>query len=174
MSAAALKAPHASVLASADTREFVTLHIADQLFGVQVGDIHDVFALQQLTPVPGAGEEIAGILNLRGRIVTAIDARARLGLPKRPNGYAGMMAVGVERDGEAFGILVDTVGDVLRLEDSRFEPNPVNLDAHWQSVSKGVYRLDGSLLITLDIARILTPRNAPTGTAASGDEQQQS
>lgn len=160
MSAAALKTPQASVLHSNDTREFVTLHIADQLFGVQVGDIHDVFALQQLTPVPGAGASIAGILNLRGRIVTAIDARARLGLPKRENGYAGMMAVGVERNGEAYGILVDAVGDVLRLEDGRFEPNPVNLDELWQQVSKGVYRLEGSLLITLDIERILNINDA--------------
>jgi purine-binding chemotaxis protein CheW len=170
MSAAALKTPkqtaQQSLLASADTREFVTLHIADQLFGVQVGDIHDVFALQQLTPVPGAGPAIAGILNLRGRIVTAIDARARLGLPPRPNGYAGMMAVGVERDGEAFGILVDAVGDVLRLDDSRFEPNPVNLDALWQQVSKGVYRLDGSLLITLDINRILSMPSDGSAQAA--------
>jgi purine-binding chemotaxis protein CheW len=143
-------------LAASGTKEFVTLNIADQLFGVHVGDIRDVFALKSLTPVPGSKPEIAGVLNLRGRIVTAIDARRRLGLQSRPAGYAGMMAVGVELGGEAFGILVDSVGEVLRMADSDCEPNPVNLDATWKTISQGVYRLDGKLLITLDIERFLS------------------
>lgn len=142
-------------LAATGTKEFVTVHVGDQLFGVQVTDIRDVFALKSLTPVPGSRPEIAGVLNLRGRIVTAIDARRSLGLPARPQGYAGMMAVGVERGGEAFGILVDSVGEVLRLDDTSCEPNPVNLDAVWKTISSGVYRLEGKLLITLDIDRLL-------------------
>lgn len=155
MSALAL-ADSASAIAAAGTQEFVTVHVANQLFGVAVTDIQDVFALQGLTPVPGARPEIAGVLNLRGRIVTAIDARRRLGLPTRPEGYKGMMAVGVEHNGEAFGVLVDQVGEVLRLADADFEPNPVNLDPVWKDVSHGVYRLHGKLLMTLDIARLLT------------------
>jgi purine-binding chemotaxis protein CheW len=142
-------------LASTDVKEFVTLHIGDQLFGVQVTDIRDVFALKSLTPVPGSKPEIAGVLNLRGRIVTAIDARCRLGLGARPEGYSSMMAVGVELNGEAFGVLVDGVGEVLRLSDSQCEPNPVNMDANWKAISQGVYRLEGKLLITLDIERLL-------------------
>jgi purine-binding chemotaxis protein CheW len=155
MSALAYKSDSALALATAGTKEFVTVHVADQLFGVEVTDIQDVFSLQQLTPVPGARPEIAGVLNLRGRIVTAIDARRRLGLPARPEGFKGMMAVGVEHGGEAFGILVDAVGEVLRLDDSAFEPNPVNLDPNWKEVSQGVYRLDGRLLMTLDIDQLL-------------------
>jgi purine-binding chemotaxis protein CheW len=149
-------------LSDSGSSEFVTVYVGDQLFGVQVTDIRDVFALKSLTPVPGSKPEIAGVLNLRGRIVTAIDARCRLGLPKRPEGYTGMMAVGVELNGEAFGILVDKVGEVLRLSDSQCEPNPVNLDANWKGVSHGVYRLDETLLITLDIERLLafTPAQA--------------
>ena len=142
-------------MASAGTKEFVTIHVCGQTFGIQVIDIRDVFALKTLTPVPGAKREIAGVLNLRGRIVTAIDIRRRLGLPDRPEGYAGMMAVGVECHGEAFGLLVDSVGEVLQLEDDACEPNPVNLDPIWKSISQGVYRLEGKLLITLDIDSLL-------------------
>ncbi|GIU67839.1 chemotaxis protein CheW [Candidatus Phycosocius spiralis] len=142
-------------LAKVGTKEFVTVHVADQLLGVQVTDIQDVFSLKSLTPVPGARPEIAGVLNLRGRIVTAIDARQRLGLPQRPQGYAGMMAVGVEFQNESYGILVDQVGEVLRLADQEFEPNPVNLDSIWKDVSQGVYRLDGRLLMVLDIEHLL-------------------
>jgi purine-binding chemotaxis protein CheW len=141
------------------TKEFVSLNIGGQLFGVLVTDIRDIFALKGLTEVPGARAEIAGVLNLRGRIVTAIDARRRLGLPSRPEGYANMMAVGVEHKGEAFGILVDSVGEVLRLEDDTFLPNPVNLDPVWKDVSHGVYRLDGNLMITLNIDSFLAVEN---------------
>ncbi len=156
MTALASRQDTAFALAASGTKEFVTLHVGDQLFGVHVGDIRDVFALKGLTPVPGSKPEIAGVLNLRGRIVTAIDARRRLGLPARPQGYAGMMAVGVEMDGEAFCILVDRVGEVLRMLDTDCEPNPVNMDIVWKSVSQGVYRLNDTLLITLNIERLLT------------------
>lgn len=156
MSALAYASPTTASLAAEGTREFVTLLVADQMFGVEVTAIQDVFALQGLTPVPGARPEIAGVLNLRGRIVTAIDARVRLGLPPRTEDARGVMAVGVERNGEAFGILVDGVGDVLRLNDEAFEPNPMNLDPTWKLVSRGVYRLQGRLLITLDIDQLLS------------------
>lgn len=155
MTALAARSDSELALAKAGTKEFVTVHVADQLFGVKVTDIQDVFSLKGLTPVPGARPEIAGVLNLRGRIVTAVDARRRLGLPPRPQGFAGMMAVGVEYQGEAYGILVDTVGEVLRLSDAEFEPNPVNLNPNWKDVSQGVYRLDGRLLMTLDIDHLL-------------------
>ena len=152
MSALARQTSTTFAIADSDTKEFVTVQIADQLFGLRVTDIRDVFALKHLTPVPGSRPEIAGVLNLRGRILTAIDLRRRLGLPARPQGYAGMMAVGVEYNGEAFGILVDGVGEVLRLSDSACEPNPVNLDPNWKTISQGVYRLENKLLITLDIS----------------------
>lgn len=155
MNALATRHESELALAKAGTKEFVTVHVADQLFGVEVTDIQDVFSLKSLTPVPGARPEIAGVLNLRGRIVTAIDARRRLGLPARPAGFAGMMAVGVEYQGEAYGILVDSVGDVLRLSDSDFEPNPVNLNPNWKEVSQGVYRLEGHLLMTLNVDQLL-------------------
>jgi chemotaxis signal transduction protein len=155
MNALATRHESELALAKAGTKEFVTVNVADQLFGVEVIDIQDVFSLKGLTPVPGARAEIAGVLNLRGRIVTAIDARCRLGLPTRPQGFAGMMAVGVEYQGEAYGILVDSVGEVLRLSDSEFEPNPVNLNPNWKDVSQGVYRLEGRLLMTLNIDQLL-------------------
>lgn len=78
-----------------------------------------------------------------------------MGLPKREGSYQGMMAVGIEYEGEAFGILVDKVGEVLRLHDKDFEKNPVNMDAIWHSVSKGIYRLDGKLLMAMDIHHII-------------------
>jgi purine-binding chemotaxis protein CheW len=137
------------------TKEFVTFEVDGRPFGVEVSEVHDVFALQTLTPVPLARPHITGLLNLRGRIVTAIDARRRLGLPDRPQGWKGAMVIGVERNGESYGLLIDKVAEVLRLPDDRFDENPVNLDPRWRAISRGVYRLDGRLLVAIDIDRMI-------------------
>ena len=65
------------------------------------------------------------------------------------------MAVGVESRGESYGLLIDNVGEVLKLDDMACEPNPTNLDPRLASVSTGIYRLDGQLLMVLDVDRVL-------------------
>jgi purine-binding chemotaxis protein CheW len=134
--------------------EYVTVMIGDQLFGLPISRVQDVFMPDRLTRVPLASPEIAGVLNLRGRIVTAIDMRRRLGLPPRSDGRPPM-AVGIELKGESYGLLIDTVGEVLKLADGTREPNPVNLDQHLARVSAGVHRLEGQLLVILDVDRVL-------------------
>jgi purine-binding chemotaxis protein CheW len=133
--------------------DFVTFEIGEQLFGVPIDEVQDVFKPQRLTPVPLSHPDVAGVLNLRGRIVTMIDCRQHLGLGHASD--AEMMAVGVERGNESYGLLIDKIGDVLSLLNSAFEPNPVNLDPRWRAVSKGVFRLDRRLLIVLNITTIL-------------------
>jgi purine-binding chemotaxis protein CheW len=147
-------------------REYVTFRICDQLFGLSVTEIHDVFRPARMTPVPLSKSEIAGVLNLRGRIVTAIDARSRLGLPPREK-TPGIqsLAIGVEYGGESFGMVIDEIGEVVRLDDAQMEQNPVNLDATWSGVSRGVYRLDNRLLVIMDIDQMLA--GASSGDAAA-------
>ncbi len=139
------------------SREHVTFEIAGRLFGAAVSEVHDVFKLQALTPVPLARQDVAGLLNLRGRIVTAIDARLRLGLPPREGGYQGATAIGIERDGEPYGLVIDRIGEVMRLGDDQFEPTPNTLDERWKEVARGVYRLPQGLLVAIDVARMLDP-----------------
>lgn len=134
--------------------EYVTVLIADQLFGLPISRVQDVFMPERLTRVPLAMPEIAGVLNLRGRIVTAIDMRCRLGLSKREDNRPAM-AIGIEFKGESYGLLIDTVGEVLKLSEDTFDPNPVNLDARLARISAGVHRLDGQLLVVLDVDRVL-------------------
>ena len=134
--------------------EYVTATIGGQLFGLPISRVQDVFSPDRLTHVPLAAPEIAGLLNLRGRIVTAIDMRKRLGLPALEDGRP-RMAVGIECKGESYGLLIDAIGEVLKLSASGREDNPVNLDPQLARVSAGVHRLDGSLLVLLDVDRIL-------------------
>ena len=137
-----------------DVTEFVTVIIGGQLFGLPIGRVQDVFMPEQLTRVPLSQKEISGVLNLRGRIVTAIDMRCRLGLPPSESKKA-TMAVGTEYRGESYGLIIDTVGEVMKLQNSSRESNPVNLDPRWARVSAGVHRLDGQLMVILDVDRVL-------------------
>lgn len=139
---------------TARTSDYVTFTTAGQMFGLPIGRVQDVFRPSHITRVPLAGPEIAGVLNLRGRIVTAIELRSRLGLGTCAPGQVAM-AIGIERRGESFGLLVDAVGEVMKLPDGARESNPINLDRNLGRVSSGVYRLDGELLIVLDIDRVL-------------------
>src|SRR6266487_1445007 len=91
--------------------EYVTAVIGGQLFGLPISRVQDVFMPERLTRVPLASPEIAGVLNLRGRIVTAVDMRRRLGLPSRSDGRPPL-AVGIELRGESYGLLIDSVGEV--------------------------------------------------------------
>ena len=134
--------------------QYVTVLIGGQLFGLPIERVHDVFMPESITRVPLSRPEIAGVLNLRGRIVTSIDMRRRLHLPPRTDeGQA--MAVGIEHKGESYGLLIDNVGEVLTLPPSGREANPVNLDPRWALISGGVHRRNGQLMVILDVDRVL-------------------
>src|SRR3546814_8670073 len=107
-----------------DFREYVSVTVASQRLGIPVLLVQDVLRAQPLTRIPLAPPEIAGSLNLRGRIVTAVDVRTRLGLPPRDKD-APFMNVVVEHDGELYSLIVDSVGDVLGLTSDTYESNPV-------------------------------------------------
>jgi len=139
--------------------EYVTAWLADQLFGIPIQRVHDVFEAERITHVPLAPPEIAGVLNLRGRVITAIDMRKRLGLP--PRGEAkSQMAIGIDRHGEAYGLLVDSMGEVLKLTPATFDANPINLHNDWAYVCAGLHRLDDRLMAVLDVDRILELQQA--------------
>ena len=140
--------------ADSNLKEYVTAMIGGQLFGLPIRGVQDVFTPERVTRVPLAPSEIAGVLNLRGRIVTLIDMRDRLGLAAASEN-AAPMAIGVESRGESYGLLIDSIGEVLKLDDSAREPSPINLDPRLAQVSAGVFRLEGQLLMMIDIDRVL-------------------
>jgi purine-binding chemotaxis protein CheW len=143
-----------SELGTEEINEYVSVRIGDQLFGAPVDAIREVFTPQSVTSVPRSPSEVAGLLNLRGRIVTAIDARTRLGLPPRSADETGM-ALGVERGSEIFGLIVDSVGEVLRRPRAELEPVPAHVDANWRSMVTGVHRLEKELLAVLDVSAVI-------------------
>ena len=137
-----------------ETREFVTMNVGSQLCGIPVLHVQDVLGPQKITPVPLAPPEVAGSLNLRGRIVTAVELRLRMGLGPRPEGEKGMSVV-VEYQNELYSLMVDSVGEVLKVPVDTFESNPATLDPTWRKDSEGVYRLKEGLLVVLDRESLL-------------------
>ena len=140
--------------ATTEARQFVSITIGKQSFGIPVLLVHDVLGPQRITRIPLAPKEVAGSLNLRGRIVTAIQVRRRLGLDPLP-ADAETMSVVVEHQGELYSLIVDGVGEVLTLYDHDFESHPPTMSTRVREVSTGIYRLKDALLVVLDVPSLL-------------------
>lgn len=147
----------------ADCRQFVSFRINNELMGIPVSVVQEVLTAQQIAETPLARPEVAGLLNLRGQIVTAVNLRRRLGLPERAGGVPSMNVV-VRHLGESFSLLVDDVGDVITVDGKLAEPPPRTLDARWRSLVSGVIRLDEGLFVILDLSAVLSLDPSPART----------
>lgn len=142
------------------TVSFVTFEVAGQMFGVPVVKVQDILTPDAIAPVPGGPAEVQGLINLRGKIVTVIDLRTRLGIVHDVARESRKgMCVTVEIDGESYTLFVDRVGDVVTLSAAHREDPPATLDALWRELCDGVWRADDRLLVVLDVARLLAIRS---------------
>jgi purine-binding chemotaxis protein CheW len=135
-------------------RLYATFAVEDRYLGVPVERVQEVLREQPVTPVPLAHPHIGGLLNLRGQIVTALDMRARLGLPRR-TADASSATVIVSTQDRPLALLVDTLGDVVPVDDTRFEPPPETLRSETRHLIKGAFKLDDALLLDLDLDETL-------------------
>ena len=131
---------------------FSTFFVDDLFFGIDVLRVQEVLRYQPMTRVPKAPDVIEGLMNLRGQIVTAIDMRRLLHLPKR-QGDVQPMNVVIRTDDGPVSLLVDEIGDVLGLENAAYELPPGNLEATARKLIRGVYKLDSRLMLVLDPER---------------------
>lgn len=141
----------------AATTDYVTFTVADQLFGIPVLKVQDILTPDKIAPVPLAPPEVRGSINLRGRIVTVIDVRTRLGLSRASADVKGM-GVTVETGHDLYTLLVDSVGDVIGLSQDLYESNPSTLDQSWMEFADGVFRLQDRLMVVLNTEHLLNLR----------------
>lgn len=137
-----------------NNRMYATFFIENHLFGVEVENVQEVFTAQEITPVPLAPPIIAGLINLRGEIVTALDLRNRLGFPPRPAGMEAMSVVVRTAEG-LVNLLVDQIGDVIEVLPTLFEPPPETVDPQMASALNGVYKLEDRLFLGLNIEEVV-------------------
>lgn len=135
-------------------QEFVTFRLAEQWLGIPVMLVQEVLVAMRIAHVPMAPDAIAGFLNLRGQIVTAVDLRSTLRLPPRA-AAAEIMNVVVLQDGELFAFMVDEVGDVVSVPTDTVEPTPATLDARWRAACTGIVRRDRGLLLVMNVHEVL-------------------
>lgn len=145
------------------SNQLLTFDICGQLFGISVLQVNDVLRSQKVTRTPRSSPSIAGIMNLRGRIVTAVDVRCCLKQPERSANETSMSVV-VDQGGELFSLIIDSVGDVLTLGEGTYEETPVTLAPAWRSVATGIHKLQGKILVVLDIKRLLELAENSEGT----------
>ena len=136
------------------TKQLATFFAGDRFLGIEVTRVQEVIRSQTITPAPLARGEIRGLINLRGIIVPALDLRRRLGFEDVAGGAPPMNIV-VRTDDELVSFLVDRIGDVVDVDDEQFEEPPETLRGAARDVVRGVYKLDGALLLELDTDRAL-------------------
>ena len=137
-----------------DEEQLVTMIVDKQLFGIPILQVQDIVEATKITPVPLAPSAIAGVLNLRGRIVKVIDLRKLLGnFEELP--WDSQMGVTVEYQGDLYTLLVDAIGDVRTLSRRDFDSSPSTMEDNIRQLCSGIYRLRGNLLVVLDVSRIL-------------------
>lgn len=136
------------------SEDFLGAILSGQSIGIPMAPIRDVLGPQTLMPVPLAPHGILGLLNLRGRIVTAIDLRVRLGMPiaETPTEPA---FVTVDSGGELYALLVDAVTDVTTVVPEEVEPVPSHLAPVWHAVAHAVYAAPASVMVLLSVDKLL-------------------
>jgi purine-binding chemotaxis protein CheW len=134
------------------TSQLATFWLDGDLYGVEVEHVQEVLRSQSITRVPLAPPAVAGLINLRGQVVTAIELRERLGRPARPAGTDAVVIV-VRLHGEAVSLLVDSIADVVDVDLRDFEAPPDTLDGSARELIRGAYKLSGQLLLALDVNR---------------------
>lgn len=134
------------------SRQLATFVLEGARYGVDVLHVQEALRWQARTAVPLAPAGIAGLVNLRGQVVLTVDLRVKLGLAPLAADAEPMMVV-VQVDGEPISLLVDEIGDVIDVDDSQFEPPPDTLAPALREVILGAYKLDGGLLLALDVDR---------------------
>jgi len=130
-------------------QQLVTFKTGDYLLGIDVLQVQEVLKHQKMTDVPLAPEEVKGLINLRGHIVTAIGMRERLRLASADDPSEQMNLIVSLRDGAA-SLVVDSVGDVITIDPKRYKARPGSLKSPLRDVVTGVYQLDKALLLHIN------------------------
>jgi purine-binding chemotaxis protein CheW len=152
-----------------------TVGVKAQIVGLPVHCVKTVFYLDRLTPVPLAPPEVAGLANLRGRIVTALHLDKCLRIDSGEQSSA-RLAVGITHNGDDYALLVDDTGDVIVSEEQDRVASPAHLDAHLAELMAAFYRYDGGFLSILDVAalikRVSQQSESAYRTGESGNSKQ--
>jgi len=147
---------------AATLAEMCSVRLGETLFGVPITHILEIVGSAHPQPVPLAPSFVGGLVHYRGDVLTTVSLRQLLDLPPRVGSQDILV---LESSGGCFGLLVDSVGEVLTVSSADYEPNPSTLDERRRGLFAGAYKLEKSLLVMLDPER-LDPMRLGQGKAA--------
>jgi purine-binding chemotaxis protein CheW len=131
-----------------------TFYVDGAPYGIDIMNVQEINKQVEVTPVPKAPDDVSGILNLRGTIITVIDLGTKLGTPpvQRTGECRNII---VNSQGERVGLLVDEIADVVTVRPEEIEPPPANLSGGAGEFVEGVVKADGELISILDVEALL-------------------
>lgn len=135
--------------------QLVTFRLAEETYGINVMHVQEVLRITEIAAVPGAPSYVLGIINLRGNVVTVIDTRSRFGLPSAETDDSSRIVI-IEADKQVVGILVDSVAEVVELQQSEIDSAPNVGNEESSRYIQGVANLADDLLIVVDLNKLLT------------------
>ena len=137
-------------------REFLTFALGADVFGVELARVKEILSPPPITPVPRAPSDVVGVCSVRGLLVTVVDLRVRLRLEKRPRTRRARILLALGSSGEAVGLWVDEVRQVVRLSETDMELTSGGLGADVSDFVLGVGRPQGEFIVLLDLAALVT------------------
>ena len=137
-----------------DVPQIATFHVGNLLLGVNIDVVQEINQQLDVTQVPHAPSTVLGVINLRGEVVTVVDIRTLLGMPKREISE-GCRCVVIHSQEELIGVLVDSVADILPIPQNEIDPAPANIDGVEGRFFRGVHALDNGVVVLLDVEQLL-------------------
>ncbi len=134
--------------------QFATFYVGHMLLGVDIRVVQEINRQSEITQVPHAPDYVRGVINLRGDVATIVDLRAILGLPPSETSRQTRNLI-VHHQGEAIGLLVDQISDILTLREDEISPPPTNVEGVDGRLMSGVCTLDSAIVVLLDIDEVL-------------------
>jgi len=132
----------------------VTFQLGKEEYGIEISSVQEIIRATDITPVPGAPAHVRGVINLRGKIIPVVDLRTRFALPQAEASDAQRIVV-VELREKRIGMLVDSVSQVIKIPSGVVEAMPEEATGVDENFIKGVGKLEGRLIIILDLNRSL-------------------
>jgi len=134
--------------------EIATFYVGQALCGLDIQSIQEVNKVTDVTWVPQAPKYVKGILNLRGQILTVLDIAEKLSLGNTEEDRHNRIVI-VQDKGEAVGLLVSRMGDVIAVDHTKIEPTPANIGSVQSAAFEGVIRGEKDLVGILNLDRVL-------------------
>ncbi len=143
-----------STMVSEQVLQLVTFTLEKQEYAVNILNVQEINRITEITRVPNAPAFVEGVINLRGKVIPVINLRKKFGLHGKDSDDASRVII-MDIQGVTYGLVVDSVSEVLRIPSDVVEPPPPMASSTGSIFIKGIAKLENRLIILIDIDRLM-------------------